>query len=60
MVLKFYGFQNLGVVETTLILILGPFLVYFFSTYYFKEKMFKRDILAAAVVVGCILYVTFR
>lgn len=60
MVLKFYGFQNLGVVETTLILILGPFLVYFFSTYYFKEKMFKRDLLAAAVVVGCILYVTFR
>lgn len=60
MVLKFYGFQNLGVVETTLILILGPFLVYFFSTYYFKEKMYKRDILAAAVVVACILYVTFR
>lgn len=60
MVLKFYGFQNLGVIETTLILILGPFLVYFFSTYYFNEKMFKRDILAAAIVVGCILYVTFR
>lgn len=60
MVLKFYGFQNLGVVETTMILILGPFLVYFFSTYYFKEKMLKRDLFAAAVVVGCILYVTFR
>lgn len=60
MVLKFYGFQNLGVVETTLILVLGPFLVYFFSTYYFKEKLFKRDLFAAAVVVGCILYVTFR
>lgn len=60
MVLKFYGFQNLGVIETTLILILGPFLVYFFSTFYFKEKIFKRDIFAATVVVGCILYVTFR
>jgi len=60
MVLKFYGFQNLGVIETTLILVLGPFLVYFFSTYYFKEKLLKRDIFAAAVVVGCILYVTFR
>ena len=60
MVLKFYGFQSLGVVETTLILVLGPFLVYFFSTYYFKEKMHKRDLFAAAVVVGCILYVTFR
>lgn len=60
MVLKFYGFQNLGVVETTMILILGPFLVYFFSASYFREKLYKRDIFAAAVVVGCILYVTFR
>jgi drug/metabolite transporter (DMT)-like permease len=60
MVLKFYGFANLGVIETTMILVLGPFLVYFFSTYYFKEKMYKRDLFAAAVVVGCILYVTFR
>lgn len=60
MVLKFYGFVNLGVVETTLILILGPFSVYFVSGYYFKEKIYKRDIFAAAVVVGCILYVTFR
>jgi len=60
MVLKFYGFTNLGVVETTMILILGPFLVYFFSSYYFGEKVFKRDIAAAMVVVGCILYVTFK
>lgn len=60
MVLKFYGFQNLGVIETTMILILGPFLVYFFSASYFREKLYKRDIFAAAVVVGCILYVTFR
>ena len=60
MVLKFYGFTSLGVVETTMILVLGPFLVYFFSAYYFKEKLYKRDIFAAAVVVGCILYITFR
>ena len=59
MVLKFYGFKELGVVETTLILVLGPFLVYFFSAYYFKEKLFKRDIFAALIVVACVLYVTF-
>jgi drug/metabolite transporter (DMT)-like permease len=60
MVLKFYGFQNLGVVETTTILVLGPFLVYFFSASYFKEKLYKRDIFAAVVVVASILWVTFR
>lgn len=59
MVLKFYGFDNLGVVETTMILVLGPFLVYFVSAFYFKEKLFKRDIFAALVVVASIVYVTF-
>ncbi len=59
MVLKFYGYQELGVVETTLILVLGPFLVYFFAASFFKEKLLKRDIFAAIVVVACVLYVTF-
>ncbi len=59
MVLKFYGFSNLGVVETTLILILGPFLVYIASNLLFKEHLYKRDVFAATVVVLCILYVQF-
>lgn len=59
MVLKFYGFQNLGIVETTMILILGPFMVYIASSVWFKEKLFKRDIAAALVVVLCVLYVQF-
>lgn len=59
MVLKFYGFVKLGVAETTLLLILGPFIVYFFSSFYFKEYIKKRDIMAALVVVGAIIYVTF-
>jgi drug/metabolite transporter (DMT)-like permease len=59
MILKFYGFQNLGVVETTMILVLGPFLVYAASSFFFRERLFKRDVLAAAVVVSCILYVQF-
>lgn len=60
MVLKFYGFAALGVVETTMILVLGPFLVYFLSPLWFKEKIYKRDILAFAVLVACILYVTIK
>lgn len=60
MVLKFYGFDSLGVVETTMILVLGPFLVYFASAYYFREKLFKRDIFAAVIVIASILFVTFK
>lgn len=59
MVLKFYGFQNLGVVETTMILLLGPFLVYIFSFFYFHEKLYKRDLAALLVIVVSILYVEF-
>ena len=59
MVLKFYGFASLGVIETTMILVLGPFLVYAASSMFFKEHLYKRDALAALVVVLCILYVEF-
>lgn len=59
MVLKFYGFSSLGVIETTMILVLGPFLVYIASAAFFKEHLFKRDVFAAMVVIGCILYVQF-
>jgi drug/metabolite transporter (DMT)-like permease len=59
MVLKFYGFQNLGVTETMMILVLGPFLVYGASAVIMKESIYKRDIFAAIVVVLCILYVEF-
>lgn len=59
MVLKFYGLRSLGVVETTMILILGPFLVYLLSAVIFKESIYKRDLFATAVVAACILYVEF-
>lgn len=59
MVLKFYGFVRLGVVETTIILVLGPFLVYFFSAFYFKEYIKKRDIIAGAIVIATVIWVTF-
>jgi len=58
MVLKFYGFAKLGVVETTVILVLGPFLVYFFSAFYFKENLKKRDIISALIVIASVIYIT--
>jgi drug/metabolite transporter (DMT)-like permease len=60
MILKFYGFQHIGVVETTMILILGPILVYFLSGFFFREKLQLRTGLSALVVIACVLYVTLR
>jgi drug/metabolite transporter (DMT)-like permease len=57
MVLKFYGFASVGVMETTLILILGPVLVYMLSSFFFREKLQKKTAVSALVVVACVLYV---
>lgn len=59
MVMKFYGFQNLGVVETTIVLLLGPFMIYLFCYGYFGERLYKRELAAMGVIVASILYVTF-
>jgi len=59
MVLKYYGFSELGVIETTILLLLGPFLVYGFSFFFFNEKQHaKNDVFCAVVVVMCIVYST--
>ncbi len=59
MVLKYYAFQQIGVVQTTMILLLTPIMTYFASYFYFKEhRNFKRDIICAGVVVLCIIYST--
>ncbi len=61
MIFKFIAFSRIGVVETTLILLLGPVLTYLASYFYFEEKKnFKRDALTAAVVIGMIVYVTIK
>ncbi len=58
MVTKFYGFQELGVVYTSLILILSPLLVYVGSVIILHEKLRPRLILSAIVILGCIVYAT--
>ncbi|MFA6422927.1 MAG: DMT family transporter [Patescibacteria group bacterium] len=58
MVLKFYGFKNIGVIETTMILLLGPAIVYVMSGFWLKEKIKTKDIVAVSVIASSVLYVT--
>jgi len=55
-VLSYYGFIKLGVVFTTLILMLSPVLVYAFAWKFLKEKLEWRNIVAAIVIIICVLY----
>ena len=58
MTTKFYGFQELGVIYTSLILILSPILVYIISTIVLHERLRVRTIISALVILGCIVYAT--
>jgi drug/metabolite transporter (DMT)-like permease len=52
----YYGYLTLGVVFTTLLIMLGPVFVYLFAWKFLKEKLEWKNILAAAIIIGCILY----
>ncbi len=52
----YYGYVHLGVVSTTLIIMLGPVFIYLFAWKFLKEKIELRNIIAAFVIVGCVLY----
>lgn len=57
MILKYYAFIKIGVSKTTIILLLGPVLTYLSSYFYFHErKDFRKDLIAAGIIVGCIIY----
>jgi drug/metabolite transporter (DMT)-like permease len=57
MVLKYYGFQQIGVVRTTIVLLLGPITTMAASYFYLGEhRNFKRDAICAAVVIACIVF----
>ena len=59
MVLRFYGYRNLGVVHTTLILIISPFLVYLCSSLLFNERLKWKTVVTGFIILVCIAYVTY-
>jgi len=55
-VVIYYGYQNLGVIFTTLMIMLGPIFVYLFAWKFLKEKINRRNIIASIIIIGCVLY----
>lgn len=55
-VIVYWGYLKLGVIFTTLLIMLGPVFVYAFAKIFLKEKLEWRNILAAIIIVLCILY----
>lgn len=56
--ITYWGYIELGVIFTTLILMLGPVLVYLFAHIFLKEKYNWKNIIASAVIVASVVYAT--
>lgn len=54
----YYGYIYYGVIFTTLMVMLGPIFVYLFAHLFLKEKIGWRNIISAAIILGCVLYVS--
>lgn len=55
-VIVYYGYLNLGVIFTTLMIMLGPIFIYIFAWKFLKEKLNWKNVVAALVIIGCVLY----
>jgi drug/metabolite transporter (DMT)-like permease len=55
-VATYYGYLKIGIISTTLILMLGTIFIYIFAKIFLKEKISTRNIIASVVILCCILY----
>ena len=53
----YYGYLSYGIIFTTLMITLGPILVYVFAWIFLKDKPNLREIIASLIILACILYV---
>lgn len=57
-VIVYYGYINLGVIFTTLVIMLAPIFIYLFAYIFLKEKLKPKNIIAAIVILASVLYAT--
>ena len=60
MVFTYYAYQKVGVVYTSLIMMLSPMLIVFGSKWFLKErKATKRNIIALIIIITCVIAAQF-
>ena len=52
----YYGYLKIGVISTTLILMLGPIFIYVLAYFILKEKMSWRNFLASIIIIASVVY----
>lgn len=56
----YYGYLNLGVIFTTLLVMLGPVFTYAFAKVFLKEKIGIKNIIVSIIIISCILSATLN
>ncbi|MFA5070883.1 MAG: DMT family transporter [Candidatus Pacearchaeota archaeon] len=54
----YFGYQNYGVIFTTLIIMLGPIFIYILANRFLKEKLNWKNIISSLVIIACVIYAT--
>lgn len=54
----YFGYQNYGVIFTTLIIMLGPIFIYILANRFLKEKLDWKNIVSSLVIIACVIYAT--
>ena len=57
-VIIYYGYVNVGILSTTVIVMLGPIFIYIFAWKFLKEKLTWRNIIASFIILACVLYIS--
>lgn len=58
-VAAYYGYTHIGIISTTLILMLGAIFTYILAKLILKERISTRNIIASAIILACIAYANF-
>jgi drug/metabolite transporter (DMT)-like permease len=54
----YFGYLHYGVVFTTLMIMLGPMVVYILANKFLKEKLNWRNIISSIIIIACVMYAT--
>lgn len=51
----FYGYQNIGLIFTTLVISIAPVLVYLYCFLFLKEKFNLKKVVGGAIILTCVI-----
>ena len=55
MVARFYSYQSIGILFTTLVLSISPALVYLFGFFFLKEKILPKRLIGGILIFVCVI-----